>query len=394
MHIQSPPSGWLEAVNILPDYALVKSVSDAAPLLDAKLRWQALGRDPKKLFTAYRHFDIEPAPIGTWESALAHWRRMFARFVDKTWLERYAKYVDFVLDCNEYTAASTWTDPADKARVLMSMRAGATVWNKEYRGRDVHSADGGFGHIPDACKFVLMCGPVSNAFPVEVFDVALDNDCPISYHAYTRYEDKVRYVNDWHDDSGLWDVLEQKYGKKPYWMFGECTPYRNAQDGWRAEHVLGGDVNLLVGAMRAWWLDCAKTDAYKSGRLIGPGAWFTCFGGWKYYNLETPQLLLLAQAAHDLWHPGDDIVDKNKVLAELDKIETSTATIRAEVLSPVPFKVQAHNPCPLYDVPNGKVLRTLTDSRIMDVYEVKGTWLRVTNTATIYWAKLSDVILV
>jgi len=337
MHLQDLPPGWLSAVDYLPDYAAVKSVSNAAPLLEAKQRWAALGRDPKRLTTAYRHFDIDPAPIGSWESALAHWRRMFARFVDRTYLERYAAHVDLVLDCNEYTAASTWTDPADKARVLMSMRAGARIWNTEYRGREVRSADGGLGRIPDTVKFVLMCGPVGNAWPVEVFDLALAEDCPISYHAYTRYQDSVRFEHDFAHDSGLWNVLEQRYGRKPQWLFGECGPYRSAAEGWRAPAVLGDDEDKLVKAMHAWWADCATTAAYREGRILGPGCWFTSGGGeaWKWYELEAPQLIRLARIARGMWKPGVLDMDKARIEAQVLIIEQAAAAIR-NLLDDVP----------------------------------------------------------
>lgn len=305
----------MDAVNALPPYAVVKAVSDPAILVNAKQRWTSLGRDPRQLFTVYRHFDIEPANAGSWQSAVAHWRQMFARYVDKTYLEQYAPYVDFVLDANEYTARSTWTDPADKARVLQSMQAAATVWNDSYRGKEVHSADGGVGRIPDWCKFCLMCGPVNNPWPVEVFNIALDNDCPISYHAYTRYQNKQRYVNDWPEDSGLWDALERQYGMQPQWLFGESGPYLNSAEGWRSPNVLGGDDNALNAAMLAWWNDCAGTAAYADGRLIGAGAWFTSGGGasWQFYELQSQQLIRLAQTNAAMWTPGSDTMDTNKI---------------------------------------------------------------------------------
>ncbi len=54
-------------------------------------------------------------------------------------------------------------------------------------------------------------------------------------------------------------------------------------------------------------------------------------------------------------------------------------------------KVKAENPCSLYGMPDGGVLRTLTDGRTMDVFEKRGAWLRVTNTGTIYWVRQDQV---
>ena len=305
MHFQSSTPGWPEALLKMPDYSVVKSVDNPSLLREAKQRWAAAGRDPAKLWTIYRHFNVHTAPRSTWENALAHWRFMFARWVDATYLREYAPFVDFVSESNEYTSDSTWADPTEKFFALQNLRAAAHVWRNDYQGKTVHSADGGVSLIPESCKLALLAGTVSNDIPREVFEIALTFDYPIDYHAYTFYPGGVRAADDWANHSGRWDRHEREYGLKPRWLFGESGPYVDRGGGWRV--CLGGDEAKLVAAMQAWWRDCAMTSAYREGRLIGAGCWFTSGGaalGWPDYELETPQLIKLADALRPLWRPG------------------------------------------------------------------------------------------
>jgi len=54
-------------------------------------------------------------------------------------------------------------------------------------------------------------------------------------------------------------------------------------------------------------------------------------------------------------------------------------------------RLRAANPCVLYSAQNGQALRTITDQRILDVYERRGEWLRVTTGTTAIWVKASQV---
>lgn len=327
MHLQDTVPNWLTALVEMPDYALLKAFSPSV-LRDGKRAWAAAGRDPARLITCLRHFDIQSAPAGTWESVQAHWRVMFARFVDATYLTEYQTFVDVVSEANEYTASSTWQDPVDKARALMSARGAAVVWNREYRGK----------RVPASTRLCLLSGPVSNAIPREVFELALTEDCPLDYHAYTRWQDGRRFVADWPDDSGRWHVMETAYGLKPDWLFGECGPYIDAAGGWRRADVLDGSLPLLLEAMRQWWADVAATPAYREGRILGPGAWFTTGNaGWPYYRLDTEQLLPLARLARQVWKPG---------VKDMDEATKAAIRVHAQAIldlvnaPPVLFRVQ------------------------------------------------------
>jgi len=305
MHIQQPVNDWPNALLKMPDYSVVKSVDNPSLLREAKQRWAAAGRDPAKLWTIYRHFNVHTAPRSNWNNALDHWRRMYARWVDATYLREYASYVDFVSESNEYTSDTTWASPEEKFFALQNVRAAAHVWRNDYQGKTVQSADGGQGLIPESCRLALLAGTVANTIPREVFEIALTFDYPIDYHAYTFYPGGVRAADDWANHSGRWDRHERQYGLKPRWLFGESGPYVDRGGGWRV--CLGGDENRLVTAMQAWWRDCATTAAYREGRLIGAGCWFTSGGaslGWPDYELETPQLINLADALRPMWRPG------------------------------------------------------------------------------------------
>lgn len=302
MHFQASEHDWPQALALMPDYSVIKAF-DPSMLREAKQVWMAAGRDPKKLFTVYRHFDIQSAPAGSWESVKEHWRTMYKRFVDATYLSQYRDFVDYVSEANEYTATSTWQDPADKVKALMSCRGAAYIWNMEFRGK----------LVPSNCRVALLSGPVSNDIPNEIFSLAMAEDCPIDYHAYTRYDHGIRFSEDWKDDSGRWQFMEQRAGMKPDWLFGESGPYLNAFAGWRHPTVLGGDVSALSTAMRRWWTDLTTSTAYPEGRLIGAGCWFTSgHVGWEFYQLETEQLKLLANTLRPIWKPGVKMNDADK----------------------------------------------------------------------------------
>lgn len=396
MHFQKSTNGWTLALLQMPDYSVLKGF-DAGLLRDGKLKWAEAGRDPKKLITVLRHSDFTTAPRNaTWLEAKAHIRKQFYNFVDGTYLREYAAFVDVVSEANEYWTDTTWTDSDKGAGVKQHFRAVWTVWNDEFRGKTVTNPnDGGTGFIPADCRVALGAVTVSFKFPRDMLAEVVASDNVADMHCYMQCSNGVRVANDWRDHSGLFDVQEQETGLRPRWLFGESGPYLNTDFGWRHPSCLNANEDALVLNMKAWWNDLSKTSAYQQGRLLGAGCWFTSgHVGWQYYQLETPQLIKLADALRPIWKPGDDIVDKNKVLDECDEIDMHVANIRAEVLSPVPFKVKADNPCNLYDKPNGAVIRVLTDSRMMDVFQVQGTWLRVTNAPTIYWCKLSEVTLV
>lgn len=373
----------------MPDGAVVKAF-DAGMLREAKQTWTAAGRDPRKLYTVLRHFDVYTAPEGTWGQVTDHWRHMYARFMDGTYFDKYAPFVDIVSESNEYTAASTWTDAREANKALNNMAAAAHVWNTAYRGRRGVGA-----HV----RVALMAGPVSNAWPRAVTKLAVDTDSYLDYHPYELCVDGARAWDSWRNHSGLWHFIEQAHGLKPLWLFGEAGPYRDAVQGWRHPLCLGHDEDKLIAVMEAWWRDVAQTPAYREGRIAGPGCWFTSGSvGWEHYQLDGGQLLKLARACAAIWKPGQESEDVDAELKR--KIAEHAQAILDLVNPPVPwwesrtppYKVRAPSgPLALFNAPDGLQVRTISDGRTMDVHERAGAWLRVTNAAPVLWCKAPEV---
>ena len=303
MHFQDSVPNWPDALVRMPDRHLFKAVANPGLITEAVRKWTEAGRDPRLLLTDYRHYDLY-LPHGDWESVKAQWRAMFFRFVNRTYLEQHAANVKMVEENNEYFTTDSIQNPGELAAYLLSVRAAVAVWNGEFRGRVVHSPDGGVGTIPPDCRLVIANSFVANDIPREYFQLALSDDCVLAYHAYSKYENGERWPDDWPNHSGRWERMEQQFGLKPIWAFTETGPYFDSGAGWRDPKCLGNDENKLVVAMRQFYTDLAATAAYREGRLLG-AAWFTCVAsGWRGYYLETPQLTLIADEARAMWRPG------------------------------------------------------------------------------------------
>lgn len=314
MHFATGIPNWPAALLKMPDGAFVKSVSDPGLLREAKQRWAAAGRDPKRLFTDYRHYFADQQFGRDLDEARAIWRRNFATFIDGTYLREFAPFVDGVEEYNEYTDDGMRdNDPATYALRLINAQAAADVWNTEYRGRVVHSADGGEGLIPADCRLIIGNNPVGNDTPREFMQLALDEDDVVGVHPYTKYHLGVRDPQDFRYHSGRPFFNEQAYGLRPMYAMTESSPYFDAGSGWRAPVCIGVNVDALVQAMRLWVRDLRTTAAYQEGRILGPGAWFTSGGqGWEMYQLETPQLAAIADMLRVEW------VQKELTMAKID----------------------------------------------------------------------------
>lgn len=396
MHIQVPIPGWLDAAMLLPDYSLLKSVHDASPLREAKLRWAALGRDPKRLVTLYRHFGLEPSPPGsTWAQAVAHWRVNFPKFIDATWRAKFAAFVDLVEDCNEYTAVSTWVDDDDHGESkILSMEAAAWVWNNDYRGQ---------GPIPAGCKFTLMCGPVSNWWPEEIYDLSIKYDAPINYHAYFQCLNGARVAGDFHDASGLANNLESHYGKYCEYVYGEVMPYKSSAEGWRATGCLAGNQEKLISISRQVQRDTQATRLFREGRLLGRnsyGAWFTSGGGaqWALYELEAAQLTALAKMYREeaaTAPPQEEPMDVQAIRAHAQAI-VDLCDGKWWATTPLPYVVLAKaQPLTTYKAPGGAVAIVIPNAAWdIHVTAVSGDYLLVSDpvgTDKDLWVKAADV---
>lgn len=287
----------------MPDYTLLKSVNDPSMLLDGFNKWKAAGRDPAKLFLDYRHWAFVYPNWDTnpdWNTLVALWRRNFAKFVDATYLQNYATVIKYVEELNEYTDTRMVTDKSLLAPRLRSAQAAAWVWNNEYRGKNGIGSD---------TRLVVCNSPVGNDIPVEYFKLCKDEDCVLGVRTYTHWTNGTRDPLDFRYHSGRPFYNEQQYGIKVDYILGETGPYDgSAPGGWRSSSCMGGDANKLVAGMVAWWNDLATTNAYKEGRIKGPGAWFTTnrsdAGEWKHFLLWTGELTILADECKKVWKPG------------------------------------------------------------------------------------------
>ena len=57
-------------------------------------------------------------------------------------------------------------------------------------------------------------------------------------------------------------------------------------------------------------------------------------------------------------------------------------------------KLRAAIPCTLYSAQNGQPQRTITDGRVLDVYERQGEWFRVTTITAPIWVRASQVVVI
>lgn len=306
MHLQTNVQDWPRALLAMPDWSSIKAVNNAGILRDAVNLWNAAGRRRERLFTIYRYHDYDDRLITTdSEIQREHWRRQFFKFIDGTYLREFAPFVGGVEELNEYTDTRFATDESLLAPALASARAAVHVWNTEFRGRIVNSPDGGRGLVPDACRLILCNSPVGNRVPRQYYELAVAEDCILGQHPYMKILKKVRDPECFRFHSGRWNFEEQEYGIKPVHAFTECGPYKNTADGWRSPDVLDGDEPLMVRYYADWFVEMQGTAAYREGRILGHN-WFTSGDDvkWKWYNLETPNLLAIAQAARDHWKPG------------------------------------------------------------------------------------------
>lgn len=308
-HFQQPVTDWPQAVERLPDTALVKAVDRGDILRDVK------GINPN-ITTTLRHWGGSQNIFGgTFEENKQRARDFFKTFIDATFKEQYAQYTDYVHDWNEYLSSSH-TDEELQIRLTWA-RAVAEVWRDEYRTQPEYS------HI----RLALVNCPIGNDIHREFAEIALEYDCAISYHAYSHYINGQRDPGDWRYHSGRWNFMEQSWGLRPDWIFGESGPYAGVLEGWRHSSVLGGDINGYVNAVREWIRDIQTTEAYQQGRIEG-FALFTTGGGstWKYYETSQPELNLLADMINQEWKPGGEPVPEPRTWSKLVYLLPQNAT--------------------------------------------------------------------
>ena len=248
-----------------------------------------------KVFTILRHHVGNQEFGGTWEDNVQRALDFFSRFIDGTFDEKYAPYVDAIEEYNEYLANSH--TPEEVQMRLMWALACAHVWEHEYRTQPLYQ------HI----RLILCNTAVGNIIDWRFGEIAMQYDCLLGYHPYTLWEHKQRWDGDFDNLSGLFNTMEEALWPdhiKPTWVLTEAGPFRNAADGWRHPEVLDRDINAYINAVRLWIEDVKGTRAYQEGRIIGFNLFNT--GGtpeWVWYETNTDEMEALAPMIEDLWVP-------------------------------------------------------------------------------------------
>ncbi len=389
MHIQSGVPNWTTALPHMPDGGLVLGVDNGDALVAAK-------HANPKLITALRHFVPDQQFPDTYAAAADSARHYFASFIDGTYLDRYLPYVDLIVEFNEYyDQGMAANDPDVLALRLLHATAFAHVWNDEWRGKVV----------PASVRLVIGNSPVGNDIPVAFAKLAISTDNVLGYHPYqhaslVQWPTTLRDPGDWRYHSGRWHFQEQAWGLKPRWCFTETMPYMGSSEGWRHAICLQARQDLLVQVFRGWLSDVATTPAYREGRILGTGAWFTIGGNWYDYLLEAPQLVALADAAHELWHPGTgetiDMDAQNK-LAIAGHANDILALCWLDGKT-VPFDIPSVNrPLQFYHQDGSPFVpaKILTVTWVMKVTAISGAMLQVLDregTDNDLWVRARDVM--
>lgn len=287
-HFQNSVRDWPRAVAQLPNGSLIKSIDRGDILRDVK----AINPNIK---TALRHYGgtqniFDGRGFEAYKNVA---RQFFSEWIDGTFRAQYARHTDIAIEWNEYLASShTGAELQDR---IDWARAAAWVWKNEYRTQ----AD--YAHI----RLGLLSCPVGNDIHRAFAEIALQYDCVLSYHAYDKFiGDHQRDPQSWRYHCGRWAYMEEVWGLKPTWMFGEAGPYHGVLEGWRHSKVLNGDTAAYVEAVRRWIREIKQTPAYREGRVLGFNLFTT--GGtneWEYYETRQPEMDRLAAMIAEEWQP-------------------------------------------------------------------------------------------
>jgi hypothetical protein len=367
-------------------------------LVDAVSKWVGYGHDPKDIYTVFRygdlHYPIWERPEGwTMEQAKDFVRVEIPRFIDATWLEKYAPFVDAIETWNEHTDDDMCRNPVRWAPHLLFERAFAEVWRDEWRGRIV----------PQWCELVQFNAPVGNSTPKEAYALVKEFNNRLGVHTYSRYWDMVREPFDFLYLSGRPFYDEQRYGPqyKCKYAITESGPFADVDAGWRHPRVLRGDIKALVQAEKDFTIDLRTTDAWKRGDIEGPALFTQGHVGWEWYQYEEPELVQCYEMFSEEWWGdieealvGMDPARKARIEEKLTIIRDATNAIQVELdaeVPPVPvalFRIQMRlnitvniRSTPVVQngpVPPSNDIGDTTPIAIYSVYEVSpGGWYRI-----------------
>lgn len=313
IHGQSPVPNWLEAIDRLPDLAVVKWVT-------VQQLAEVYARNPN-IITMLRYVNdgLQQVSSSDTDATRANRARTwFNSFIDGTFLNGstagvpHWKATKVIGWWNEYYANSQ--SAAEKELWWRQERVAAQVWRDEYRNNPAFG--GKLSHI----RLAICAAAVGNDIPWQSAQTAKDFDCVLDYHTYTYYYRGIRAANDWDDLSGRWEGMDEQFRSMGFsvpWLFGESGPFESAVTGWRHEECLGGNVQAYVNAVEDWIIDTKETLAYQQGRVLG-FCLFTTGGGaqWAEFETKQPELNTLADMVDFTWVPTPPQQDFEEALTE------------------------------------------------------------------------------
>lgn len=290
IHLRETVPNWLEAVQRLPNGAMVKTIDQGQEFIAVK------AINPN-INTVLRHYIGNVQPFGgTWEDNVQRARDFFATFIDGTFVNQIAPHCDYVEEWNEYLAVSN-TEQEILERLLWA-EAACYVWKHDYRIQPE------LAHI----RLIICNCAIGNDIDWRFGRIAYNYDAVLGYHPYTYWitinGQHIRAANDWVDLSGRWermDIQMRSLGYTVDWAFTECGPFESVEAGWLAPGCLDADVDAYIHAMRQWTQEVTCTHAYQSGRIKGYAIFDTARSGWKHFRTDQPELNMLAEMVAQEW---------------------------------------------------------------------------------------------
>jgi len=351
MYFQDTAADWPQWVAKLPNNFSIIAVDRGDILKEAR-------QHNPGVFTILRHWNDNYQWTNDWQTAKQLARDWFNSFIDQTFKEQYAPYVMAVTERNEYD--SHVLPPAERVMRILWMQAVSQVWNTEYKNQLQQYRPG----LPPI-QLVLGENAVGNDLPREAAVAAIDSGDLLGYHGYlavygpvtiatsgiVTFDNNIPFEptyranfregnlpyrvpdapmtalneavggqpspNEFEWASGRWHYMEQAWGLKPTWVFGEFGPIRDASgtgwlqpnDGWRHPGVCGSDVNALIGLLNYWLNNTKTTPAYQEGRIRGFHL-FTTPGNapWQMFKFQQPEMNTIADWVKANWKPGTIVI--------------------------------------------------------------------------------------
>lgn len=335
-HLQNNVQDWTQAIALLPAGTPVKAVDRGDILKTAKQVNPGVLTILRHWYDHGQHYDGSPYAV-----LLDRARIFFNSFVDGTFQQQYAPYVDVIETWNE-TLANSQTAQERQWRIDQE-RAFCEVWYNEFRPL--------YPHI----KLCLANAAVGNDIPLGIAQLSQQYGYYLGYHNYiatyqpdsgdnaisfgledtgtgpsfrekSRYQispdslltgeylmDSVAFAppvigepspGEWAWASGRFATMDAAYKAQGVtvwkWLLTESGPVRDVngagwldpQGGWR----MLGDAEKYWSLLK-YWLDRASVWNRDNGNRLKGSVLFTTGGGnaWEWFETKMPEMKMIAE---------------------------------------------------------------------------------------------------